>query len=144
MKCVVQRVLDASVTVNQKQLSHIAKGYLIYVGFHKDDSLDKIDQTVEKILKLRIFEDEFGKMNVAIDKKNASILLISQFTLYGSTHHSNRPSFTEAMPYEKAETYYQYMLEKLNQHIKTLPGDFGSHMRITSINDGPVTLILEL
>ena len=75
MKCVVQRVLDASVTVNQKQLSHIAKGYLIYVGFHKDDSLDKIDQTVEKILKLRIFEDEFGKMNVAIDKKNASILL---------------------------------------------------------------------
>jgi D-aminoacyl-tRNA deacylase len=143
MKCVIQRVKNASVTVNQIQLNQIDSGLLIYVGFHKDDELDKIDHAVEKILKLRIFDDEFGKMNLPINTKKDSVLLISQFTLYGSAKNSNRPSFSEAMPYVKAKEYYQLFLDKLNQQIKTNPGDFGSHMNIASINDGPVTILLD-
>lgn len=143
MKCVIQRVKKASVKVNLNLINQIDSGLLIYVGFHKDDGLDKIDQAVEKILKLRIFDDEFGKMNLTIDTKKDSILLISQFTLYGSAKNSNRPSFSEAMAFDQAKEYYQLFLDKLNQQIKTNPGDFGSHMNIASINDGPVTILLD-
>lgn len=143
MKCVIQRVKKASVKVNQNLINQIDSGLLIYVGFHKDDGLDKIDHAVEKILKLRIFDDEFGKMNLPIDTKKDSILLISQFTLYGSAKNSNRPSFSEAMAFDQAKEYYQLFLDKLNQQIKTNPGDFGSHMNIASINDGPVTILLD-
>lgn len=143
MKCVIQRVMKASVNVNHVLNNQIDSGLLIYVGFHKDDYMDKIDQAVDKILKLRIFNDALGKMNLPINTKEDSILLISQFTLYGDAKKSNRPSFGESMPYEKAKTFYQIFLEKLNGHIKTLPGEFGSHMTITSTNDGPVTIILD-
>ena len=144
MKCVIQRVLEASVTVDQVQINRIDHGLLVYVGFHKNDAIDKIDQAVKKIIQLRIFEDEFGKMNLSIDKNMSSILLISQFTLYGNAMNSNRPSFSEAMPYEKAESYYHLFLDKLNEHIHTKSGEFGSHMKVSSINDGPVTIILDL
>lgn len=144
MKCVIQRVEEASVTVDQIQINRIDQGLLVYVGFHKNDAIDKIDQAVKKIIQLRIFEDEFEKMNLSIDKNKGSILLISQFTLYGNATNSNRPSFSEAMPYEQAKSYYHLFLDKLNEHIHTKSGEFGSHMKISSINDGPVTIILDL
>lgn len=143
MRCIIQRVNEASVRVGKQQKGEIQKGYVIYVGFHKEDVVDTLDIAVEKIIKLRLFEDEFGKMNVAIDAKDASILLISQFTLYGNTKGSNRPSFSDAMAFDKAKMYYHLLLEKLNQHIATIPGAFGQHMEIASVNDGPVTMILE-
>jgi D-tyrosyl-tRNA(Tyr) deacylase len=143
MRCVIQRVKEASVKVEKIQKGAIHTGFVIYVGFHKDDDINAIDFAVEKIIKLRIFDDEFGKMNMAIDAKKSSILLISQFTLYGNTKGTNRPSFSDAMSFEKAEKYYYLLLEKLNHYIHTIPGAFGQHMEIFSVNDGPVTIILE-
>ncbi len=143
MKCVIQRVKNASVVVENTTIGAIESGYLIYVGFHKDDPHTIISKVVEKIMKLRLFDDDDGKMNIAIDPKKHQIMCISQFTLYGDTKGSNRPSFSQSMPFEQAHGYYQHMLEECNKHIKTVPGHFGANMHITSENDGPVTLILE-
>lgn len=143
MKCVIQRVKHASVKVDNAIVGAIESGYLIYVGFHKDDPYNIISKAVEKIMKLRLFEDDDGKMNIAINPKKHQIMCISQFTLYGETKGTNRPSFSQSMPFEQAHIYYQHMLEECNKHIKTVPGHFGANMHITSENDGPVTLILE-
>ncbi len=143
MKCVIQRVKEASVLVNKSIKGKIAQGLLIYVGFHKDDTYDIVDQAVDKILKLRIFEDDNGKMNLSLNKQRHQILLISQFTLYGNTKSTNRPSFSEAMTYQKANEFYDALSDKLGLQVNVITGSFGSHMEIASINDGPVTLILD-
>lgn len=143
MKCVIQRVKEASVLVNKSIKGKIAQGLLIYVGFHKDDTYDIVDQAVDKILKLRIFEDDNGKMNLSLNKQRHQILLISQFTLYGNTKSTNRPSFSEAMTYQKANEFYDALSDKLGLQVNVINGSFGSHMEIASINDGPVTLILD-
>ena len=143
MKCVIQRVKEASVLVNNSIKGKIFQGLLIYVGFHKDDTYDILDQAVDKILKLRIFEDDNGKINLSLNKQCHQILLISQFTLYGNTKNTNRPSFSEAMTYEKANEFYNALKDKLGLQVNVIPGSFGSHMEIASINDGPVTLILD-
>lgn len=143
MKCVIQRVKKASVQVTNTFIGTIDAGYLVYVGFHKDDQLQHIAQCVEKMMKLRLFEDDLGKMNIPIDPTKHQIMLISQFTLYGDTKGTNRPSFSMSMPFEQAKKYYENMIEECNKYIKTIPGQFGEHMQITSENDGPVTLILE-
>lgn len=144
MRAVIQRVLMAKVEVSDKLVNEIKEGFLIYLGFGKNDTKETIDRFVNKVLKLRIFEDEQGKTNLDLFKINdAKILLISQFTLMANTNLGNRPSFTEAMEYNSANELYLYTLNKFNQRITTLGGVFGEDMKISSINNGPFTIIME-
>ncbi|HOO44178.1 MAG TPA: D-aminoacyl-tRNA deacylase [Bacillota bacterium] len=145
MKVVVQRVLEASVSVSGKQVSAIKQGYLLYVGFTHDDTLEEVSYIARKVANLRIFSDSEGKMNLSLAQTNGEILSISQFTLYGDTRKSNRPSFTQAMDYQKADMLYQSFNQMLESEygINVHGGVFGDHMQIASINDGPVTIIIE-
>ncbi|MBI9009290.1 MAG: D-tyrosyl-tRNA(Tyr) deacylase [Tenericutes bacterium] len=145
MKVVVQRVKEASVSVNQKVVSSIKQGYLLLVGFHKTDSLNELEYIARKIAKLRVFSDNDDKMNLSIDDVSGEILSISQFTLYGETHKSNRPSFTEAMDYKLANDYYGSFNDILRKKygLNVLIGAFGENMDVSLVNDGPVTIIIE-
>lgn len=143
MRIVVQRVKEASVTVDGHMLNQIGKGYLLLVGLKKGDTDDDLRYMAQKIRKLRIFSDNEGKMNLNILQVDGEVLSISQFTLYGDVKKQNRPGFTEALPYEKAQMMYQ----QFNQYLKAeglivKDGKFGGDMSISLINDGPVTLIL--
>ena len=145
MRAVIQRVTNASCVVDNKLISSINKGYMILLGFSNDDLDDfkLIDKMVNKIFKLRVFEDENNKMNKSISDVNGEILLISQFTLYASVKDGNRPSFTEAMKYDIAEKYYDLFANKLNELVTTKKGIFGADMKISLTNDGPVTIIID-
>jgi len=145
MKVVVQRVKRASVSVNQKTVAKINQGFLLLVGLSKTDTLDEVKYIARKIAKLRVFSDLEDKMNLSINDVQGEILSISQFTLYGDTHKSNRPSFTEAMNYKLAKPIYDIFNKILREkyHIKVLEGIFGENMDITLVNDGPVTIIIE-
>ncbi len=143
MKVIVQRVKNSSVSVNNKIVGSIEHGLNLLVGFTNTDTIQIIDKIIDKILKLRIFEDNDNKMNLSIKEVKGKILLISQFTLYANTNSGNRPSFTDAATSAKAKELYNYMLSKLNQLIPTYAGEFGSHMEVMILNDGPVTIILE-
>lgn len=145
MKVIVQRVREASCTVNNEIVSRINNGYLLLVGLTHNDTLDDISYLAKKIAKLRIFEDENGKLNKSILDMNYEILSISQFTLYANSKKGNRPSFTEAMEPLLAEKLYKELTNILNNeyNIKTYNGVFGEYMDISLINDGPVTIILE-
>lgn len=142
MKVIVQRVKNSSVSVNKKIIGSIENGLNLLVGFKHSDTKQIIDKMIDKILKLRIFEDSNKKMNLSITEVNGKILLISQFTLYANTSSGNRPSFIEAANPNKAIELYNYMLDQLNKYIQTSAGEFGSHMEVNIINDGPVTIIL--
>ena len=143
MRAVIQKVISASCTVDNKVVSSIDKGYMILLGFTHTDTLELIDKFIKKIVKLRIFEDENMKLNKSILDVNGSILLISQFTLYGDVKDGNRPSFTEAMKYDIASNYYDIFSEKLNEFVPTKKGIFGADMKIALVNDGPVTIIID-
>ena len=145
MKIVVQRVLEASCTVNNKIVSKIANGYLLFIGLTHSDTLEDVTFLAKKVAKLRIFEDETGKLNKSILDLNYEILSISQFTLYANSKKGNRPSFTEAMEPKEAEELYLKLSDILNDEykIKTYNGVFGEYMDIALVNDGPVTIILE-
>ena len=145
MKVVVQRVKEASCTVDNKVISHINNGYLLLVGFTQNDSIEEVKYIAKKIANLRIFEDEDGKLNKSILDMNYEILSISQFTLYGDTSKGNRPSFTKALEPKKALELYLELSSILKKDfsINTLNGAFGKYMDITLTNDGPVTIILE-
>ncbi len=145
MRVVVQRVKEASVQVDKKIVSKIEKGFLLLVGIRKDDTLKEIEYVAKKVGKLRIFDDSDGKLNLGIKEIDGEILSISQFTLYGETHKSNRPGFSLAMEYEKANQLYLKFNEILRKEFKinVLPGVFGAHMDVSLINDGPVTIIIE-
>lgn len=145
MKIVIQRVKRASVTVNGSVSGQIEKGLLLLVGIHETDNEENIDWCCNKISKLRIFEDEEGKMNLSVRDKKGGILVVSQFTLYGNAKKGTRPSFIEAAKPETAEPLYEYMIRKLKE-MNDLPvesGEFGAMMEVELVNDGPVTLILE-
>lgn len=145
MKIVIQRVKRASVTVNGSISGQIDHGLLLLVGIHETDTREQIDWCCRKISKLRIFEDEEGKMNLSVRDKKGGILVVSQFTLYGNAKKGTRPSFVEAAKPDVAEPLYDYMIEKLKK-INDLPvesGEFGAMMDVELVNDGPVTLILE-
>lgn len=144
MRAIVQRVLEASVEIENQVYASIKDGYLIFLGIHQNDDLKKVNQLADKIHNLRIFEDAFGKMNLNLASINGEILLISQFTLYGDTKGNNRPSFTEAAKPEVAIPLYEAFIERLSQHHLVKTGIFGSHMKISSVNDGPVTIQIEL
>lgn len=143
MKVLVQRVMEASVYIDKTCISTIQEGYLLYVGFTHTDTLANIEKMIDKILKLRIYEDEAGKTNVAIPSHH-DILSVSQFTLYASTKGQHRPGFSEAMKPSDAHMLYQRFNDMLSQHITVKTGQFGADMSIHSINNGPMTILLEV
>lgn len=143
MRCVVQKVKRSSVKVDGKLISEIGKGLNVLVGFTSGDDESKIDYMINKIINLRVFEDENDVMNKSVLDVNGEILLISQFTLYGDASKGNRPSYINALKSEDAEPLYDLMLKKINDKIKTYPGVFGADMEVEIINDGPATILIE-
>jgi len=144
MRIVVQRVESAMVTVNDKIVASIGKGLLLFVGFQKNEDKSAIDYWVNKIINLRIFSDENNLMNKSVLNINGGIILVSKFTLYGNCAKGNRPSFSEAMPYNEAKLFYEDFVNKFKEVFPTLQtGLFGAHMKINLVNDGPVTFLLE-
>jgi D-tyrosyl-tRNA(Tyr) deacylase len=143
MKVVIQRVSKSSVTVDNKLIGTINKGLNILVGFTVDDHESIIDKIIEKILKLRIFDDNDNKINLSIKEVKGEILLISQFTLYADTRNGNRPSFTQAAKPELAKRLFDYMKENLSKSVTTHSGMFGANMIVNIENDGPLTIIID-
>ncbi len=144
MKFVLQRVLEAKVDVDGKTVGKIGKGYLLLVGVSNDDTKDIADKMIEKVSRLRIFEDENGKINLSIDQIEGEILVVSQFTLYADCRKGNRPSFTEAGSPALAEELYEYILKRCTELFKnTQKGVFGAEMKVSLVNDGPFTLVLD-
>ncbi|MGB9789970.1 D-aminoacyl-tRNA deacylase [Thermotoga caldifontis] len=144
MRAVVQRVHRASVTVDGKLVGRIDRGLLVYLGVGKNDTEKDVDWMCEKIANLRIFEDENGKMNLSLLQVDGELLVISQFTLYGDCRRGRRPSFDEAAPAELGERMYELFIEKMRQQLRKVEkGVFGAHMEVESINDGPVTILLD-
>ena len=144
MKLVIQRVKWASVKVNDEIIGKIDKGFLVLLGVGPEDTEEKADYLVQKLIKLRIFEDENGKMNLAIKDIGGELLIVSQFTLYADCTGGNRPSFTNAAKPEKANELYEYFMQKCKeQNVKVEHGEFGADMKVELLNDGPVTIILE-
>ena len=143
MKVVIQRSLDASVKVNGKTVGRIDKGYVVLVGFSSNDDELVLPKMAKKIINLRIFEDENNKMNYDIKKIDGQILLISQFTLY-SILDGNRPSFKDALNYKDAKALYGKFIEELRKYdIKVETGIFGEDMKVSLVNDGPVTILID-
>ena len=145
MKAVVQRVLNASVVVDGKQVSSIDKGYLTLLGVAKGDSEEQLQKLMTKILALRIFPDETGKMNLSLKDVGGQHLIVSQFTLLGDASKGNRPSFIGAeLPDRAKELYEKALVLSESQGVKTQGGIFGADMKVSLLNDGPVTLLLEV
>ncbi|HAB65956.1 MAG TPA: D-tyrosyl-tRNA(Tyr) deacylase [Firmicutes bacterium] len=143
MKCVVQKVNEASVTVDNKLINKIDRGLLVLVGFTDTDTEKELEYCVRKIVNLRIFEDENDVMNKSVLDCNGEILSISQFTLYGDVKKGNRPSYVKALSGDKALPLYEKFNKMLNEHIKTYDGIFGADMKIKLLNDGPTTIIID-
>ena len=143
MKVVVQKVTYSSVTVDGKLINEINNGLNVLVGFTSGDSSKEIDYLVNKIVNLRIFDDENGVMNKSVKDIGGSILLISQFTLYGDASKGNRPSYVKALGGEEASPLYDEMTKKLNDIVPTYTGIFGADMKVVIHNDGPATIIIE-
>lgn len=144
MRIVIQRVSHANCKVDGKITGEINNGYLLLIGFKNGDTLDLFPKVIKKLVGLRVFEDENGKMNKSIVDVNGSFLAISQFTLYGSIVHGNRPSFTEALAFEEASSYYEIFVNELKKTgIPVECGVFGADMKIELLNDGPVTILLD-
>lgn len=143
MRIVLQSCTKASVEVRKDVVGKIDKGYVLLVGFTHDDTNEIIEKMAEKVINLRIFEDEDGKLNLSLKDVNGSILSISQFTLYGKLN-GRRPSFSDAMKYDDAKRSYEYFNQILkNSNIKVETGIFGEDMNVSLINDGPKTIIMD-
>lgn len=144
MKAVIQRVKNASVTVEGKVTGQIEEGFLILLGVGPEDTEKNADELVQKMCKLRIFTDENDKMNLSIKDIDGEILVVSQFTLYADCQKGNRPSFVNAASPDKAEQLYEYFKEQCKKEVKNVQcGIFGAHMEVNLLNNGPVTIILE-
>ncbi len=144
MKFLVQRVTEASVTVDNIVTGKIEKGFLVLIGITHSDTKDDADFLINKLLNLRVFSDENGKMNLNINQVNGELLLVSQFTLYANTSHGNRPDFLEAAKPAYAEELYEYIIKECkNRNINVQTGIFGADMKVHLLNDGPVTIMLE-
>ena len=145
MIVVVQRVSEASVTVGGEVTGSISKGLLLLVGVHTEDTKEQLSWLCEKVLKLRVFPDEEGKMNRSVSDVGGGILVVSQFTLYGDAKKGTRPSYINAARPEIAEPMYLEMIDyfRKNSDLNIQGGVFGAMMDVQLINDGPVTLILE-
>lgn len=145
MKLVVQRVKKANVVVEGKTIGEIGQGFMVLIGISPTDTKENADFLVQKLIHLRVFEDENEKMNLSIQDIDGELLLISQFTLYADCNHGNRPSFTGAAKPEVANKLYEYFVEQCKKENikKVATGEFGADMQVTLQNDGPVTIILE-
>lgn len=143
MRVIVQRVKEASVTINGSVYNSIGKGYLLLVGITHDDNEEIVRKVAKKVVDLRIFEDENDKMNLGIQDVNGSILSISQFTLYASVKKGRRPSFTDAARPDVASALYDKFNEILNESVECKTGIFQTDMKVSLINDGPVTIIVD-
>lgn len=144
MRVLIQRVKYAKVEVDQKTVGEIDKGLLLFLGIHQDDTEIQLDYLVKKVIDLRIFEDENGKMNLSLKDVYGDILLVSQFTLYANCDRGRRPDFIQSAPPQKANDLYELFAKKLRENsIKTETGIFGADMKVSLLNDGPVTIMLE-
>lgn len=144
MKLVVQRVKNANVVVDGKEVGTIGKGFLVLLGVTHTDTKETADYLVSKLCKLRVFEDENEKMNLNINDVNGELLIVSQFTLYADCTGGNRPSFINAAKPEYANELYEYFCNKCKETgINVQKGIFGADMKVSLLNDGPVTIILE-
>lgn len=143
MRVLVQRSKKSSVKVDNKVVGQISKGMVLFVGFTAGDSEENIDYIIQKILKLRIFDDDNNVMNRNILETNGEILSISQFTLYADTKKGNRPSYIKALNSKEASILYQKFNEKLSKYTKLETGIFQSEMEVSITNDGPITIMLE-
>ncbi|WP_161979069.1 D-aminoacyl-tRNA deacylase [Streptococcus sp. S784/96/1] len=143
MKIIIQRVSQASVSIEEEIVGEIGQGLLLLVGIGPEDGQSDLDYAVRKILNIRIFSDENGKMNLSIQDIGGSILSISQFTLFADTKKGNRPAFTEAAKPDMASQFYEAFNDALGQAVPVARGRFGADMQVALINDGPVTIILD-
>ena len=144
MKLVIQRVKHAKVEVENKIVGKMGQGFLVLLGVGPDDTKETADYLVQKLIKLRVFKDENGKMNLALKDINGELLIVSQFTLYADCTGGNRPSFTLAAKPDKANELYEYFISKCEgENVKVDHGIFGADMKVELLNDGPVTIILE-
>lgn len=144
MRLVIQRVLQAEVQVDGDTVGKINKGLLVFVGAGQEDTREIADKYLKKLLGLRIFEDENGKTNLSLKDVNGEILLVSQFTLYANCKKGNRPSFIEAGEPHMAEELYEYMIREAQKTVPVVEhGIFGADMKVSLINDGPFTIILD-
>ena len=144
MKIVLQRVLSAKVEVEEKTVGEIGKGYLLLLGVSNEDTREIADKMIEKVSKLRIFEDSDGKTNLNIDAVEGELLVVSQFTLYADCRKGNRPSFINAGAPQMAEELYEYVLARCQELFRnTQSGIFGADMKVSLVNDGPFTIVLD-
>ena len=145
MRALIQRVTSASVKVDGEIVGKIGKGFLIFLGIYEEDTEEKIEKLTKKIVNLRIFNDENDKMNLSIKEVKGEILLISQFTLCADTRKGNRPSFVSAKNPKDANVIYEKTIESIrNESIIVEKGIFGADMKVELLNDGPVTILLDI
>jgi D-tyrosyl-tRNA(Tyr) deacylase len=145
MRIVIQRVNEASVKIDGEIKSAIQIGFLVLLGIEIEDTTDDADYLIQKLINLRVFSDQDGKMNLSLTDVNGDILIVSQFTLHAVTKKGNRPSYIKAARPEQAIPLYEYFLSKTKSQFsgKVLSGEFGADMKIALINDGPVTIIID-
>ena len=144
MRAIVQRVKSSKVSVDGEVIGSISKGFNVLLGISKEDTLEDIKYIKDKIINLRVFEDENDKMNLSLLDVKGEILLISQFTLYGDCRKGRRPNFMEVMGGEEARSLYETTLEAFKESgLKVEKGEFGAHMVVDIVNDGPVTIMLD-
>ncbi len=144
MKFVIQRVTQASVSIDGQVNGSIDNGFAVLIGINHYDTLKEADKYIKKMLNLRIFNDSDDKMNLSLSDVDGGLLLISQFTLYGNCKKGNRPSFVDAAKAEHAETIYNYIVSETKKYINNVStGVFGADMQVSLTNDGPVTIIME-
>ena len=144
MKIIIQRVNFAEIFVNNKFKGKIQKGIVAYIGVTNGDSVKDIDFCIDKLINLRIFDDESGKLNLSVKDINGNLLIVSNFTIYGNTKKGRRPIYPDSAPASEAYEIYNLFVKKLEQTgIRFETGEFGQYMRIVSENDGPVNLIID-
>lgn len=144
MRAVIQRVARAAVKVDSEMIASIGKGLLVLVGLHSGDGTGDMEYIIRKILNLRIFDDDSGQMNLPVTDAGGEILVVSQFTLYGSAHKGNRPSYSEAMNPPEARIFFQRFLDRFRQEFPGIrTGEFGARMEVELVNSGPVTILVD-
>ena len=144
MRFVIQRVQNASVTVDEEVIGQIGRGYMVLIGVCEADDEAVADRMVDKMIKLRINEDEEGKTNLALADVGGALLLVSQFTLYANCKKGNRPSFVDAGSPDHANAMYEYIIEKCRERVPVVEtGSFGAEMKVALVNDGPFTIVLD-
>ena len=144
MRFIIQRVTESSVTIDDRVTARIGKGFMVLIGICHDDNKETADKLIKKLIGLRIFEDENGKTNLSLADVGGELLLVSQFTLYADIKHGNRPGFTTAGKPDMAEPLYQYIVDKCKEQVPVVEqGVFGADMKVSLVNDGPFTIIMD-